>query len=207
MRSQKLLIAAVFVVVLVVVLAVLLPGLSSTQPPGPDPTQPPTPAPTSTSVPTPAPEPVPENGTYVNTTYGYAVTCPEGWFYTESGESVWFSSPDKHEEVRVNTNPLSSESEGDTENVLKALNATYVEDLRAGIDAEWVSTEEISLDGVPAYESVFSVPIVDEDRYTFVVRYAVKDGVIYSVMHTVFPPEYDVYNADAAPAAESFRFL
>jgi len=26
-------------------------------------------------------------------------------------------------------------------------------------------------------------------------------------MHTVFPPEYDVYNADAAPAAESFRFL
>ncbi|WP_243671219.1 hypothetical protein, partial [Methanoculleus chikugoensis] len=56
------------------------------------------------------PAPVPGNGTYVNATYGYAVTCPEGgWFYTESGESVWFSSPDKHEEVRVNTNPLSTQ--------------------------------------------------------------------------------------------------
>ena len=201
MRTERLLIAGVFVVALVVVLAVLLPGLSAPQPPDPGPTQPPTPAPTST----PTPAPVPGNGTYINTTYGYAVTCPEGWFYTESGESVWFSSPDKHEEVRVNTNPLSAQ--GDVENVLEALNATYAEDLRTGIGAEWVSTEEISLDGVPAYESVFSVPIVDEDRYTFVIRYGVNEGVIYSVMHTVFPPEYDVYNVDAAPTAESFRFL
>ncbi|KLK88244.1 hypothetical protein SZ63_04140 [Methanoculleus sediminis] len=199
MRSRNLLIAGVFVVALAIVVAVLLPGLSSPQPPGPDPTQPP--------APTPTPVPVPGNGTYVNTTYGYAVTCPEGWFYTESGESVWFSSPDKHEEVRVNTNPLSGQSATDTENVLEALNATYAEDLRTGIDAEWVSTERISLDGVPAYRSEFSVPIVDEERYTFVIRYAVRDDVIYSVMHTVFPPGYDVYNADAAPAAESFRFL
>ena len=201
MRTERLLIAGVFVVALVVVLVVLLPGLSAPQQPDPGPTQPPTPAPTST----PTPAPVPGNGTYVNVTYGYAVTCPEGWFYTESGESVWFSSPDKHEEVRVNTNPLSAQ--GDVENVLEALNATYAEDLRTGIGAEWVSTEEISLDGVPAYESVFSVPIVDEDRYTFVIRYGVNEGVIYSVMHTVFPPEYDVYNVDAAPTAESFRFL
>ncbi len=203
MRPERLLIAGVFVVALAVVLAVLLPGLSSPQPPNPGPTQPPTPVP----APTPTPAPVPGNGTYVNTTYGYAVTCPEGWFYTESGESVWFSSPDKHEEVRVNTNPITAQGDVDTESVLEALNATYVEDLRAGIGAEWVSTEKISLDGVPAYESVFSVPIVDEDRYTFVARYAVKDGVIYSVMHTVFPPGYDAYNADAAPTAESFRFL
>ncbi|WP_214019611.1 PsbP-related protein [Methanoculleus sp.] len=199
MRSQRLLIAGVLVVALVVVLAVLLPGLSSPQPPGPGPT--PTPAPT------PAPVPVSGNGTYVNTTYGYAVTCPEGWFYTESGESVWFSSPDKHEEVRVNTNPLSGQGPAGAQKVLETLNATYIEDLRAGIDAEWVSTTNTSLDGVPAYESVFSVPIVEEDRYTFVIRYAVRDNVAYSVMHTVFPPEYDVYNADAAPAAESFRFL
>ncbi|KDE55634.1 PsbP-related protein [Methanoculleus sp. MH98A] len=201
MRSEKLLIGGVLVVALAVVMVVLLPGLSSPQPPDPGPTQPPTPAPTPTSTPVP----VPGNGTYVNTTYGYAVTCPEGWSYTESGESVWFSSPDKHEEVRVNTNPLSGQ--GDVEDVLETLNATYVEDLSAGIDAEWVSTETISLDGVPAYESVFSVPIVDEERYTFVIRYGVRDDVIYSVMHTVFPPGYDVYNADATPAAESFRFI
>lgn len=201
MRSEKLLIGGVLVVALAVVLVVLLPGLSSPHPPGPGPTQPPTP----TVAPTPTLVPVPGNGTYVNTPYGYAVTCPEGWFYTESGESVWFSSPDKHEEVRVNTNPVQVDAV--PELVLEALNTTYVEDLRAGIDAEWVSTEEISLDGVPAYRSVFSVPIVDEDRYTFVIRYAVRDGVTYSVMHTVFPPGYDVYNVDAAPAAESFRFL
>jgi len=95
MRSQRLLIAGVLVAALAVVLVVLLPGLTSPQPPG------------LTQTPTPTPVPVSGNGTYVNTTYGYAVTCPEGWFYTESGESVWFSSPDKHEEVRVNTNPLS----------------------------------------------------------------------------------------------------
>ncbi len=201
MRSQRLLIVGVLVVALVVVLAVLLPGLSSPQSPDPGPTQ--TPAP----VPTPALVPVPGNGTYVNATYGYAVTCPEGWFYTESGESVWFSSPAKHEEVRVNTNPLSGQGAADAQNVLEALNATYVEDLRAGIDAEWVSTENSSLDGVPAYESVFSVPIVEEDRYTFVIRYAVRDNVAYSVMHTEFPVEYDVHTLDAAPVAESFRFL
>ena len=201
MRSKRLLIAVLLVAALAVLLAVLLPGLSAPQPPEPGPTQPPTPAPT------PTPVPVPGNGTYVNTTYGYALTSPEGWFYTESVESVWFSSPDKHEEVRVNTNPLSAQGEIDTEKVLEALNETYAEDLRAGIGAEWVSTEKISLDGVPGYESVFSVPIVEEDRYTFVVRYAVKDDVIYSVMHTVFPPGYDVYNVDAAPTAESFRFL
>ncbi|PKL61316.1 MAG: hypothetical protein CVV31_12105 [Methanomicrobiales archaeon HGW-Methanomicrobiales-2] len=199
MKSQSLLIAGVFVVALAVVLAVLLPGLSSPQPPGPGPT----PAPT----PTPTPAPVPGNGTYINATYGYAVTCPEGWFYTESGESVWFSSPVKHEEVRVNTNPLSGQEAADEEEVLEALNATYVKDLKAGIDAEWVSTERTSLDGVPAYESVFSVPIVEEDRYTFVIRYAVRDDVVYSVMHTVFPEEYDIHSADVPPIAESFRFL
>ena len=201
MKSQRLLLTGVLAVALIAVLAVTLPGLLAPEPPDPGSTQPPTPAPT------PTPAPIPGNGTYVNTTYGYAVTSPEGWFYTESGESVWFSSPDKHEEVRVNTNPLSAQGEVDTEKVLEALNETYAEDLRAGIGAEWVSTERISLDGVPGYESVFSVPIVEEDRYTFVVRYAVKDDVIYSVMHTVFPPEYDVYNVDAAPTAESFRFL
>ena len=198
MKPEKLLIAGVVVVAVAVVLVVLLSGLSSPQPPGPDPT------PTPSTTPTPVP--VPENGTYVNTTYGYAVTCPEGWYYTESGESVWFSSPDKHEEVRVNTIPVVNKSLTDEE-ILEALNATYIEDLRAGIGAEWISTEKITLDGVPAYRSEFSVPIVDEDRYTFVARYAVKDGVIYSVMHTVFPPKYDIYNVDAAPTAESFRFI
>ncbi len=195
MNSQRLLFVGVLVVVLAVALVVLLPGLSAPQPPGPGP------------IPTPTPAPVPGNGTYVNTTYGYAVTCPEGWFYTESGESVSFSSPAKHEEVRVNTNPLSGKGPFDEEKALEALNATYTEDLKADIGAEWVSTEKTFLDGVPAYKSVFSVPIVEEDRYDFVIRYAVKDGVAYSVMHTVFPAEYDVYNADAAPTAESFRFL
>jgi len=200
MKSQRLLLTGVLAVALIAVLAVTLPGLSSPQPPGPDP------APGEpTSVPTPTPAPVPANGTYVNTTYGYALTCPEGWFYTESGESVWFSSPVKHEEVRVTVVPLSSQE--DAERVLEALNATYAKDLHADIGAEWVSTQRISLDGVPAYESVFSVPIVEEDRYDFVIRYAVKRDRIYSIMHTVFPVKYDLYNVDAAPAAESFRFL
>jgi hypothetical protein len=202
MKSQSLLIIGVLAVAVIAVLAVTLPGLSSPQPPGPGPGSA-EPAP----VPTPTPAPVPGNGTYINATYGYAVTCPEGWFYTESGESVWFSSPDKHEEVRVNTNPLSGQEAADEEKVLEALNATYVKDLKAGIDAEWVSTEKTSLDGVPAYESVFSVPIVEEDRYTFVIRYAVRDDVVYSVMHTVFPEEYDIHSIDAPPVAESFRFL
>ncbi|MCK8518943.1 PsbP-related protein [Methanoculleus sp. 7T] len=197
MRSQRLLIAGILVVALAAVLAVVVPGLFAPQSP------PPGPAP----APTPTPAPVPENGTYINTTYGYAVTCPEGWFFTESEESVWFSSPAKHEEVRVNAIPLSGRNATDEENVLEALNATYAEDLKAGIGAEWVSTEKTTLDGVPAYESVFSVPIVDDDRYTFIVRYAVRNDTVYSVMHTVFPPGYDVYNADAAAAAESFRFL
>ena len=205
MRPERLLIAGVFVVALAVVLAVLLSGLSSPETPGPDPTPDPTSAPTST--PTSTPVPVPGNGTYINTTYGYAVTCPEGWFYTESDESVWFSSPDKHEEVRVNTNRLSGRESGDTEDILNALNATYTEDLHADIGAEWVSTEQIPLDGIPAYRSTYSVPIVEEDRYTFVIHYAVRDDVIYSVMHTVFPEKYDRYNVDAAPTAESFRFL
>nr|WP_303714511.1 PsbP-related protein [Methanoculleus marisnigri] len=195
MKSQSLLIIGVLAVAVIAVLAATLPGLSSPQPPGPVPT------------PTPTPAPVPGNGTYINATYGYAVTCPEGWFYTESGESVWFSSPDRHEEVRVNTNPLSGQEAADEEKVLEALNATYVKDLKAGIDAEWVSTERTSLDGVPAYESVFSVPIVEEDRYTFVIRYAVRDDVVYSVMHTVFPEEYDIHSVDVPPVAESFRFL
>jgi hypothetical protein len=200
MKPQRLLLIAVLAVALLAVLAVTLPGLSSSQPPGSDPT-PGEPTP----IPTPTPAPVPANGTYLNTTYGYALTCPEGWFYTESGESVWFSSPVKHEEVRVTVVPLSGQE--DVEGVLEALNTTYAKDLQADIGAEWVSTERISLDGVPAYESVFSVPIVEEDRYDFVIRYAVKDGWIYSIMHTVFPVEYDIYNVDAAPAAESFRFL
>lgn len=205
MRSERLLIAGVFVVALAVVLAVLLPGFFSPQPPGPDPT--PTPTQSPTPAPTSTPVPVPGNGTYINSTYGYAVTCPEGWFYTESGESVWFSSPDKHEEVRVNTNRLPDRENVDAESILNTLNATYARDLHAGIGAEWVSTERISFDGIPAYESTYSAPIVEEDRYTFVIRYVVRDGVIYSVMHTVFPEKYDIYNVDAAPTAESFRFL
>ncbi|WP_292406494.1 MULTISPECIES: PsbP-related protein [unclassified Methanoculleus] len=209
MKSQRLLIIGVIIAVaLIAVLAVVvLTGLSSPpQPPGPDPTWP-VATQTPTSAPTPTPAPVPGNGTYVNATYGYAVTCPEGWFYTESGESVWFSSPDKHEEVRVNTNPLQKDA--DPEQVLESLNATYAEDLRSGIDAEWVSTEKLTLDGVPGYKSVYSVPlpVPEGDRYDFIIRYAVKDDVIYSVMHTVFPPKYDIYNIDAAPTAESFRFL
>lgn len=202
MKSQSLLIIGVLAVAVIAVLAATLPELSSPQPPGPGPAEP-APVPT----PTPTPAPVPGNGTYINATYGYAVTCPEGWFYTESGESVWFSSPAKHEEVRVNTNPLSGQEAADEEKVLEALNATYVKDLKAGIDAEWVSTERTSLDGVPAYESVFSVPIVEEDRYAFVIRYAVRDGVVYSVMHTVFPEEYDIHSVDVPPIAESFQFL
>ena len=201
MRSQRLLIIGVLAAALAVLLVVLLPGLSSPQEPGPVPT------PTPTSIPAPTPAPVPGNGTYVNAAYGYAVTCPEGWFYTESEESVWFLSPAKHEEVRVNTNRLSGRGPFDAQKVLEALNATYAKDLRAEIGAEWVSTEKTTLDGVPAYESVFSVPIVEEDRYTFVIRYAVRDDVIYSVMHTVFPVKYDIHTVDAAPAAESFRFL
>ncbi|WP_292517175.1 hypothetical protein [Methanoculleus sp.] len=199
MNSRHLLITGVLVVAVLAVLAVLLPGLSAPQPPGPGEGEP-APVPTST------PAPVPGNGTYTNTTYGYALTCPEGWFYTESGESVWFSSPVKHEEVRVNAIPLASKNSSDDE-ILLALNTTYAEDLKADIGAEWVSTERISLDGVPGYESTFSVPIVEDDRYTFVIRYAIRDDTLYSVMHTVFPAEYDVYNVDAAPAAESFRFL
>jgi hypothetical protein len=107
----------------------------------------------------------------------------------------------------VNVIPLSGEEAADPEKVLSALNETYARDLAADVGAEWVSTNNTTLDGVPAYESVFSVPIVEDDRYTFIVRYAVRNDTAYSVMHTVFPPEYDVYNADAAPTAESFRFL
>lgn len=197
MKSQSLLIAGILVVALAAVLAVVVPGISTPQSPQSEPAP----------VPTPTPAPVPGNGTYINTTYGYAVTCPEGWFVTESKESVWFSSPAKHEEVRVNAIPLSSQNATDEGKTLEALNATYAEDLKAGIGAEWVSTENTTLDGIPAYESVFSVPIVDDDRYTFIVRYAVGNDTVYSVMHTVFPPEYDTYNADAPAVAESFRFL
>jgi len=201
MKPQRMLIIGVLVVALAAVLVVLLPSLSSPQPPPSDPGEG-EPAP----IPTPTPAPVPGNGTYINTTYGYAVTCPEGWFFTESGESVWFSSPVKHEEVRVNTIPLPDENTTDEE-ILEELNASYAKDLKAGIGAEWVSTDRTHLDGIPAYESVFSVPIVEDDRYTFVIRYAARGDTVYSVMHTVFPAEYDVYNADAAPVAESFRFI
>ena len=201
MKPQRLLIIGILVVALAAVLTVTLSPLSSPQPSpsGPGEGEP-------APVPTPTPASVPGNGTYINTTYGYAVTCPEGWFYTESGESVWFSSPVKHEEVRVNTIPLSGKN-ATGEEALEELNATYAKDLKAGIGAEWVSTNRTYLDGIPAYESLFSVPIVEDDRSTFVIRYAARDDTVYSVMHTVFPPEYDVYNADAAPVAESFRFL
>ncbi len=183
MKPQKLLvIIGVLAVALIAATTVLLPG------PGGD-----------------EPAPAPGNGTYVNATYGYAVTYPEGWFYTGSEESVWFSSPVKHEEVRINTIPLPDGA--NPEAILERLNATYAEDLRAGIGAEWTSTETTTLDGIPAYISVYSVPIVEGDRYTFIIRYAVRGDTIYSVMHTVFPPEYDIYNADAAAVAESFRFL
>ncbi|HOC83561.1 MAG TPA: hypothetical protein PKJ67_03030, partial [Methanoculleus sp.] len=97
MKPQSLLIIGVLAVALVAVLAILPPGPAAPQPPGPGEGEP---------APAPTPAPLPENGTYINTTYGYAVTCPAGWFFTESGESVWFSSPVKHEEVRINTIPL-----------------------------------------------------------------------------------------------------
>lgn len=189
MKPHILLAVGVLAVALIAVVATLLPGEPAPQGPGGD-----------ESV------PIPGNGTYINTTYGYAVTYPEGWIYTESAESVWFSSPMKHEEVRINTIPLPDERAA-PEAILEALNTTYSEDLRTDIGAEWVSTEATTLDGIPAYVSVYSVPIVDDDRYTFIIRYAVRDKTAYSVMHTVFPPEYDIYNVDAAAVAESFRFL
>ena len=195
MKPQRLLVIGVLAVALVAAVAVLLPVLLAPQDPGP-----------GEGEPTPTPAPVPGNGTYVNATYGYAVTCPEGWFFTESGESVWFSSPVKHEEVRVNTIPLP-DGEAAPEAFLETLNATYARDLKAGIGAEWVSTEKTTLDGIPAYKSIYSVPIVEGDRYTFIIRYAARGDTVYSVMHTVFPPGYDIYNADAAAVAESFRFL
>lgn len=72
MKPQSLLIVGVLAVAAIAIL-VLLPGTSAPAAPEPVP------------VPgKPTPVPVPENGTYVNTTYGYALTCPEGWFYTES---------------------------------------------------------------------------------------------------------------------------
>ncbi len=199
MKPQSLMIAGVLAVALVAVIAVLMPGLAAPPPAGTG---------EENLTPIAVPAPVPGNGTYVNATYGYALTCPEGWFYTESGESVWFSSPVKHEEVRVNAIPLSDgRNTTDTEETLLALNATYAKDLASGIDAEWVSTERISLGGSPGYMSAFSAPINEEDDYTFIARYTVRNGTLYSVMHTVFPPEYDIYNADAAVTAESFRFL
>jgi hypothetical protein len=84
MNSKSLLIIGVLAVALVAVLAVLLPGLSAPQSPvqGEDEL---TPAPTPTSV------PVTGNGTYVNTTYGYAVTCPEGGSTPSPGEA--YGSP------------------------------------------------------------------------------------------------------------------
>ena len=195
MKPQRLLVIGVLAAALVAAVAVLLPVLLAPQDPGP-----------GEDAPTPTPAPVPGNGTYVNATYGYAVTCPEGWFFTESGESVWFSSPVKHEEVRVNTIPLP-DGKAAPEAILETLNATYARDLKAGIGAEWVSTEKTTLDGIPAYKSIYSVPIVEGDRYTFIIRYAARGDTVYSVMHTVFPPGYDIYNADAAAVAESFRFL
>jgi len=195
MKPQRLLVIGVLAAALVAAVAVLLPVLLAPQDPGP-----------GEDAPTPTPAPVPGNGTYVNATYGYAVTCPEGWFFTESGESVWFSSPVKHEEVRINTIPLP-DGKASREAILETLNATYAEDLGADIGAVWVSTEKTALDGIPAYRSVYSVPIVESDRYTFIIRYAVRGDTVYSVMHTVFPPGYDIYNADAAAVAESFRFL
>lgn len=195
MKPQRLLVIGVLAAALVAAVAVLLPVLLAPQDPGP-----------GEDAPTPTPAPVPGNGTYVNATYGYAVTCPEGWFFTESGESVWFSSPVKHEEVRVNTIPLP-DGKAAPEAILETLNATYARDLKAGIGAEWVSTEKTTLDGIPAYKSIYSVPIVEGDRYTFIIRYAARGDTVYSVMHTVFPPGYDTYNADAAAVAESFRFL
>lgn len=195
MKPQRLLVIGVLAVALVAAVAVLLPVLLAPQDPGP-----------GEDAPTPTPAPVPGNGTYVNATYGYAVTCPEGWFFTESAESVWFSSPVKHEEVRVNTIPLP-DGKAAPEAILETLNATYARDLKAGIGAEWVSTEKTTLDGIPAYKSIYSVPIVEGDRYTFIIRYAARGDTVYSVMHTVFPPGYDIYNADAAAVAESFRFL
>lgn len=195
MKPQRLLVIGVLAAALVAAVAVLLPVLLAPQDPGP-----------GEDAPTPTPAPVPGNGTYVNATYGYAVTCPEGWFFTESAESVWFSSPVKHEEVRVNTIPLP-DGKAAPEAILETLNATYARDLKAGIGAEWVSTEKTTLDGIPAYKSIYSVPIVEGDRYTFIIRYAARGDTVYSVMHTVFPPGYDIYNADAAAVAESFRFL
>jgi len=197
MKPQSLLIIGVLAVVLIAVLAILPPGPAAPQPPGPGEGEP---------APAPTPAPLPENGTYINTTYGYAVTCPAGWFFTESGESVWFSSPVKHEEVRINTIPLP-DGNSSREAILETLNATYAEDLGADIGAVWVSTEKTALDGIPAYRSVYSVPIVESDRYTFIIRYAVRDDIVYSVMHTVFPEGYDSYNAEAAAVAESFEFI
>ncbi len=150
-----------------------------------------------------------EGPAYTNTTYKYAVTYPSGWQYGEVGGSVAFYSPSGHEEMRITADLLSGNLSGlPSEAVLGSLNATYLDNFTRDIPGtEWVSTTEAQLDGAPAYESTYSMPIQGEDRYTFVSRYAVRDGVIYSVMYTEFPPEYDPYTGHGRQIAESFRFL
>lgn len=157
------------------------------------------------------PEPV--SGIYTNSTYGYSVAAPDGWLYREAGDDVSFLSPQGLEEVRVATNPLSEAYTGtggnlSTEEVLEALNTTYIRQFQNDISGtEWVSTEERDLAGMPGYETVFSIPFVDEERYTFTIRYAVRNDVIYSVMFAELPSDYDPAAADVRRVADSFTLL
>ncbi|MDN7025257.1 hypothetical protein FGU65_10200 [Methanoculleus sp. FWC-SCC1] len=147
--------------------------------------------------------------TYTDTAYGYTLTYPDGWRYTESGSSVAFLSPDGHEEMRITADRLSeNRSALPPEDLLSLLNASYSEDFARDIPGtEWVSTTQTELDGAPAYESVYSIPLQGDERYTFVARYAVHDDVIYSVMYTEFPPEYDPYTGHGPEMLGSFRFV
>ncbi|WP_128693062.1 hypothetical protein [Methanoculleus taiwanensis] len=148
----------------------------------------------------------PSAPTYTNTTYGYAVTYPDGWQYAETAGGVAFSSPDGHEEMRITADPLAGDFP--IESVLRSLNTTYAADFARDIPGtEWVSMSETVLDGAPAYESVFSIPIQGEERYQFVARYAVHEGVVYSVMYTEFPAAYDPYTGHGKEMLESFRFI
>lgn len=164
---------------------------------------------TAACVDAPQASPEPSGRTYTNTTYGYTLTYPDGWRYAEAGSSVAFFSPAGHEELRITTDRLSeNRSALPPDDLLSRLNASYSEEFARDIPGtEWISTTQTELDGVPAYESVYAIPLQGDERYTFVARYAVHDGVIYSVMYTEFPPGYDPSTGYGPEMLGSFRFV
>jgi hypothetical protein len=202
MKAQTLL----FIVALLVIAAAVLVVGASILPAQPSPSDM---GPASAGI---SPGAKPGNGSYVNSTYGYAVTLPEGWLYEESGESVSFLTPQGLEDVRVTTNPVSealagSEQAGTDREILQMLNASYIEQFETDIPGtEWVSTNETTLAGIPAYETVFSIPLTGEERYTFTIRYAVHTNAIYSVMYSEFPMAYDPNAGEVEQVADSFTF-